>query len=776
MATTTVYPFGPGGQLPGGIGIVNDKYTGGANNAGSAEMIKELNEEITVTTAKDISSLTEVKAFIGTSEIQWNSNMNSWKCKFLSVVSGATYVVLANASRTSYIAVLQNNSHTDGTTPDFATGCSLVSVAKGKYYEVTIPSDGAYLYIATLSNGNDCTPQSVSQVTSKFDSYDSQFKTINSQRIDTEGITVLSGWIIGSGNLWSNSGTPSSDYASICIPITAGNKYILIGGKTQSGIFALLSSDAHSNGSSPAFCQDYPVRFRVGSGAVFEFTAPNDAAFIYVCLKSSGTVFDAYAAIPKTVDEQFQEVEQGGSFGEDSAVGSIAVDNIADAIGNKLYPLNSDLDANGYEVAETLQELNVTRKAQQMANVVWTPLSAVPYHTWNNPNLNFPANVPVTGLPYSSVKELDKYIMKDVSLYTFMTAVNNPYSLLYTENVSEANSQSAWGKTYHGANATCYYGTVCSEFSTICSGGKFDYATGYHDWMDRNHYIVKVYDQSAQGARRGDIFWKDGHCRLIYAVKKNSSGEVTHVRIAESTYGTCIINSAITASAFNNEIKNGPCIIYRPLWLYKNNDYAPSPFVAVGDETPQTFTYNDDICCFAGDKAAFREGDTIAVNYNLKSVGAWTHMQLYKGSTLLDTIEIDPAEHVVDLTSRNLTYGKYKARLTDGTNYSEYTEWQIIQTTVSVAINGGVATVAASSSNAKKTAIKVCGISGGARCMRELTEDEQNAASFDIDLVALNRAQSTAPIVGVSNLYLKIYFMGDFGQVTNEPIPVQFSL
>ena len=787
MANTTVYPYGTEGTLPSGYPIINDKYTGGADKAGSAEMIKELNEDINEFVVQDISTLTEVKAFITTNTGKWASNTNNYKCKFLAVNAGATYVVKANASRSSYIAVLKEDSHTDGTDPDYATGCSLVTITKGTYYEFTVPSDGAYLYIGTLTNNNDCTPQSVSLVIGRFVSVDEQLKIINSQRINTEGITILSGWIISSTNYWSNSGTPSSDYASICIPITPGNEYILVGGKTQRGIFAILSSDAHSNGSRPSFSSSYPGRFRVGIGECLSFIAPEDAAFIYVCLKSSGTVFGAYAAIPKTIDEQLQEIEQGGSAGGDSAVGSIAVDNIANAVGNKLYPLNPNVDSNNYVLPETIQELNVTRKADQMANVVWTPKKDVPYHTWNNPSLKFDAGTPVPGLPYSSVKELDKYIMKDVSLHTFMTAVNNPYSLLYTENVNADYSKSAWGRTYYGQNATCYFGTVCSEFSAICSGCKFDYATGYHEWLHKNHYVVKVYDQSAQGARAGDIFWKDGHCRLIYAVKKNSSGEVTHVKIAESTYGTCIINSPVTASAFNTEIKNTPCIIYRPLWLYKNNDYEASPFVAVNGETPQSFTYNDDICTFAGDKASFRVGELVVLNYNLTASPShtWTHIQLYKGSTLLETYalaDIDQSEldesqknHALPLGT-SLAYGKYKARMTDGTNYSDYTYFEVIQTNVSVSISEGVATVTASSANATKTGIKVCGVSGGARAMRELTEDEQNAATFDIDLVALNAGQTTAPIIGVSNLYLKIYFRGDYGQVTNEPVPVQFSL
>lgn len=46
MANNTVYPYGPGGQLPGGIAIVNDLVTGGADKALSAQMGVELNSKL----------------------------------------------------------------------------------------------------------------------------------------------------------------------------------------------------------------------------------------------------------------------------------------------------------------------------------------------------------------------------------------------------------------------------------------------------------------------------------------------------------------------------------------------------------------------------------------------------------------------------------------------------------------------------------------------------------------------------------------------------------
>ena len=46
MANTTIYPYGTNGQLPSSIGVINDLTTGGADKALSAEMGKELNNNL----------------------------------------------------------------------------------------------------------------------------------------------------------------------------------------------------------------------------------------------------------------------------------------------------------------------------------------------------------------------------------------------------------------------------------------------------------------------------------------------------------------------------------------------------------------------------------------------------------------------------------------------------------------------------------------------------------------------------------------------------------
>ena len=72
-------------------------------------------------------------------------------------------------------------------------------------------------------------------------------------------------------------------------------------------------------------------------------------------------------------------------------------------------------------------------KAHQIADIEWTPLKDIPGLT-----KPIPAGIMRTGIPYSSVKEKDKFVGQEVSFHTFMTALHTPRNVLYTEDVKES--------------------------------------------------------------------------------------------------------------------------------------------------------------------------------------------------------------------------------------------------------------------------------------------------------------------------------------------------
>ena len=116
------------------------------------------------------------------------------------------------------------------------------------------------------------------------------------------------------------------------------------------------------------------------------------------------------------------------------------------------------VEANNFQDYESTQmkeniggKAAVLQRAKKITTIAWTPLSSIYSHKLNG---YFEANHLYEEIPYSSVKQLDKFVGLEVSFETFVSAVNNPYSVLYTENVGAS--------PYYGRNCSVYYGSVCS--------------------------------------------------------------------------------------------------------------------------------------------------------------------------------------------------------------------------------------------------------------------------------------------------------------------------
>jgi len=612
--------------------------------------------------------------------------------------------------------------------------------------------------------------------------------------------TTRSSWKINSRNEWATTG----DGKSVIVPIEGSKEYIIK--TTLSTVYAWLAGYTTPYGSNkyPQFC-DGTERVVMVDGETQQVKSPSTAKYLYLLVLNGSSQETGSKVYEKNTAIEMIEKEAARAKAAEFALETISNKKterrIAEMFANPLTPTTHNLDENDWEIPTTEQEKAIMLKSLQMTDIVWTPKGNIPYKRdsedsgsddEDDEDISLASRgqgVQQIGLPYSSVKEIDKYIGLDVSIHTFMTAVNNPYSLLYTEDVRKSpNSKSAWGKTYHGTNCDCYYGVVCSVLTGYATGQPIYWPTNLDKWVANNRFnMVKVYDQSAQGLRIGDIYWKSGHNRLITGIKRDSNGRVTHITWSEATGlnarkkhlnssgGT--YNYVWSASNYESKKASEGGVVYRNTELYRN-EYKPSPFVAVGNETASQFAYNNDICCFAGDKACFREGDTIAINYNLESVGAWTTMEVYKvgssSDTLIDSISIDTSEHVVDLTSYNLEYGLYKARMSDGNgNYSEYTEFEILKTDVDAELNDGIHHITFDSSNGTPVTWAVCNIEGTVYVANGLEVEDLENGYFDVDLAALRQEQHPdSPLSGT--LYLKVYFAGEYGRVTNEPLEIDY--
>ena len=458
---------------------------------------------------------------------------------------------------------------------------------------------------------------------------------------------------------------------------------------------------------------------------------------------------------------------------------------------------------NGKEQYPDISYYNVERKACRCRYIRWTSLSPIPTSSGAYPYYQAGDKV---GIPYTSAMEIDKMVGFDISYTTFMTAANNPYSMLYTENVRDNGS--VYGFTYaHPARSTVggWAGMACNILPTLCTGMKIPYDTGMFAYLASKGDFVKVYPQNAQGVQIGDILWQNGHARLVQNIWRGDNGLVEKIEV--STGGTSSPEYMYnTPDAFDADLEKRKGVIYRNVHLYQNDKYEELPFPIIpltGDDYPSDaysyipeipYKYNNDICTFAGDYACFREEYRIVINYNLKEEKNWQSVELYKndvlyGSYLLtnDTGTYDrgpenyPTEkaalvpsHSFDLSFLNLTYGKYKARLKDGNgNYSDYTYFEVVDTQVSYSKKAnGKTRINFSSSYGQPFYLRLSKSDGGPKCIYELTEEDITNGYCIIDVADIVKKQYNN--LNQGDTVLKVYFKGEYGVVTNKPIGCSF--
>lgn len=177
------------------------------------------------------------------------------------------------------------------------------------------------------------------------------------------------------------------------------------------------------------------------------------------------------------------------------------------------------------ELTQTWQE-RAAAHARILSHVKWSPVAGT---LPNRKGGFFEKGKEVTGVPYSSVRSEGRYIGFDIALRTFLAAVENPHSVLYTENFT--------GKV---SNAAAYYGSVCSAYTSYALGcGIPEVSRRYGPEISRGIALVKP--QSAQGAQVGDVIYtphatesSGSHVEMVTAVTRDKAGRVISVRVEES--------------------------------------------------------------------------------------------------------------------------------------------------------------------------------------------------------------------------------------------------
>jgi hypothetical protein len=380
------------------------------------------------------------------------------------------------------------------------------------------------------------------------------------------------------------------------------------------------------------------------------------------------------------------------------------------------------------------------KKAHQLTDLEFVILDTLKA---NSKKTYFP-NKQYKGVIYSFPQEISTFVGIDVSIHTYMTALNNPRSVVYTEHLDKL--------PYYSDRIASYYGTVCSGFVSYALGFKA-FQTTFD--IDEHDFMTYLRDQSAKGIQLADVLWQKGHVALITGIRRNkATGEIVWIEISEAWPSGARRRVVEGESAFNKMLKNGKWKIYR----YNNleeNTYTPwTDFVAVEGEQRTPFQYNDAICPNKGDKSCYITGEDVILNI----IDGYSTVEIYKDSKFYKRISIG---NDLDIVLKDLPYGDYKARLTKGNDNSDYAFWKVID--VHVSVNNGE--VAFHSENATPVYMEFCTISGSRPTWAWyiFTQKDVKNGYVKVSKRSLSRLDKKK-----SNMYVKVHFECDYGRVINK--------
>ncbi len=322
-----------------------------------------------------------------------------------------------------------------------------------------------------------------------------------------------------------------------------------------------------------------------------------------------------------------------------------------------------------HDVPENIGVLNVINRAYQMAKLTYAPVANLPTQvdTDTYPGC-VPEGVTVEGVMYSSVRNEGLYVPQCVSLDSYMTALKNPHSYIYTKT-----------EPYPHYNALTYYGAVCSSMVAWCYG-ILDVVPTTISFISYPG-MEEIEDQSPYGLKLGDMLnspSSPNHIVIITDIVRNNRGVISKIEVTEQvnyashpmTRRTYRTPSQMYSLFFNNGYT-----AYHYHYIYKV-PYSPSPWVNLDNEAEEP-TWNTNLSPRRGDKANWRPGETVEID--ITDATGYTYIKLFKGDVLQSTDSI-PSGNLIQYS--DLAYGSYKVCLSSGATDSDFVYFNIIDTTV----------------------------------------------------------------------------------------------
>lgn len=182
-----------------------------------------------------------------------------------------------------------------------------------------------------------------------------------------------------------------------------------------------------------------------------------------------------------------------------------------------------------HTLPDTSAKAAVIARSKQLTDFKWTPLRDVPTYINKVGNTVLPANVELSGFPYSSMEQTDKFFNENVSFESFLTAISNPNSKLYAAG--------------YGAFNCCNFGIVCNGLVRYALGIRRRISTKRWYSIPGMRLIAKHGEYTADDIELCDVLYAFGegrsHVALITDILKDENGSIVEIEVSEAVRPTC---------------------------------------------------------------------------------------------------------------------------------------------------------------------------------------------------------------------------------------------
>ena len=180
---------------------------------------------------------------------------------------------------------------------------------------------------------------------------------------------------------------------------------------------------------------------------------------------------------------------------------------------------------------DTRAKALILERAKHLTDFRWTPGCDVPTYTQRVGKTVLPAGVEVVGMPYSSLEVTDKFIYENVKFDTLLSAMANPDSVLYTEDIGGVR------------NSWTYYGIVCNglvryalQINRRISTKRWGVIPGMRKIADAESYTF-------EDIRLCDVIYAFGkgrnHVELITDILRDENGKAVMIELSGAVRPHC---------------------------------------------------------------------------------------------------------------------------------------------------------------------------------------------------------------------------------------------